>query len=58
MSRFHGLGAAQPLLRSIVMAASVSAAGPIVSLLRVMTLRDAEAITLEAGKVPSLRRRR
>jgi twitching motility protein PilT len=29
----------------------------IVSLLRVMTLRDAEAITLEAGKVPSLRRR-
>ena len=27
------------------------------SLLRVMTLRDAEAITLEAGKVPSLRRR-
>ncbi len=29
----------------------------IVSLLRVMTLRDAEAITLEAGCVPSLRRR-
>jgi twitching motility protein PilT len=29
----------------------------IVSLLRVMTLRDAEAITLEAGKVPNLRRR-
>jgi twitching motility protein PilT len=29
----------------------------IVSLLRVMTLRDAEAITLEAGKVPTLRRR-
>jgi twitching motility protein PilT len=29
----------------------------IVSLLRVMTLRDAEAITLEGGKVPSLRRR-
>ncbi len=29
----------------------------IVSLLRVMTLRDAEAMTLEAGKVPSLRRR-
>ena len=29
----------------------------IVSLLRVMTLRDAEAITLEAGRVPSLRRR-
>src|SRR5688572_28331403 len=29
----------------------------IVSLLRVMTLRDAEAITLEADKVPSLRRR-
>ncbi|MBS1121084.1 MAG: type pili twitching motility protein PilT [Deltaproteobacteria bacterium] len=27
------------------------------SLLRVMTLRDAEAILLEAGKVPSLRRR-
>ncbi len=27
------------------------------SLLRVMTLRDAEAIMLEAGKVPSLRRR-
>ena len=27
------------------------------SLLRVMTLRDAEAIVLEAGKVPSLRRR-
>ena len=27
------------------------------SLLRVMTLRDAEAIILEAGKVPSLRRR-
>jgi twitching motility protein PilT len=29
----------------------------IVSLLRVMTLRDAEAITLEPGKVPTLRRR-
>jgi twitching motility protein PilT len=29
----------------------------IVSLLRVMTYRDAEAITLEVGKVPSLRRR-
>jgi len=29
----------------------------VVSLLRVMTLRDAEAITLEAGRVPSLRRR-
>jgi twitching motility protein PilT len=29
----------------------------IVSLLRVMTLRDAEAITLEGGKIPSLRRR-
>ena len=29
----------------------------IVSLLRVMTLRDAEAITLEVGKVPALRRR-
>ncbi len=29
----------------------------IVSLLRVMTLRDADAITLESGKVPSLRRR-
>ncbi|HUJ57102.1 MAG TPA: PilT/PilU family type 4a pilus ATPase [Kofleriaceae bacterium] len=29
----------------------------IVSLLRVMTLRDAEGITLEAGKVPTLRRR-
>jgi twitching motility protein PilT len=29
----------------------------IVSLLRVMTLRDADAITLEAGRVPSLRRR-
>ncbi|MEO8841346.1 MAG: PilT/PilU family type 4a pilus ATPase [Kofleriaceae bacterium] len=29
----------------------------IVSLIRVMTLRDAEAITLEAGRVPSLRRR-
>lgn len=29
----------------------------IVSLLRVMTLRDAEAITMEAGRVPSLRRR-
>src|SRR5215813_8642469 len=27
------------------------------SLLRVMTLRDAEAIVLEAGKVPCLRRR-
>ena len=27
------------------------------SLLRVMTLRDAEAITLEAGRVPNLRRR-
>ena len=27
------------------------------SLLRVMTLRDAEAIVLETGKVPSLRRR-
>jgi twitching motility protein PilT len=29
----------------------------IVSLLRVMTLRDAEAISLEPGKVPTLRRR-
>ncbi len=29
----------------------------ILSLLRVMTLRDAEAIILEAGKIPSLRRR-
>jgi twitching motility protein PilT len=29
----------------------------IVSLLRVMTLRDADAITLEAGRIPSLRRR-
>src|SRR5258706_14221922 len=29
----------------------------IVSLLRVMTYRDAEAITLEVGKVPALRRR-
>src|SRR5258706_165947 len=29
----------------------------IVSLLRVMTLRDAEAMTLEAGKIPNLRRR-
>ncbi len=29
----------------------------IVSLLRVMTLRDADAITLEGGKIPSLRRR-
>jgi twitching motility protein PilT len=29
----------------------------IVSLLRVMTLRDADSITLEGGKVPSLRRR-
>ncbi|MDQ3367308.1 MAG: hypothetical protein M3680_17940, partial [Myxococcota bacterium] len=27
------------------------------ALLRVMTLRDAEAIVLEAGKVPTLRRR-
>ena len=27
------------------------------SLLRVMTLREAEAIVLEPGKVPSLRRR-
>src|SRR5690349_13711362 len=35
----------------------VVAMSAIVSLLRVMTLRDAEAITLEAGKVPSLRRR-
>jgi hypothetical protein len=29
----------------------------IVSLLRVMSLRDAEALTLEANKVPNLRRR-
>jgi len=29
----------------------------VVSLLRVMTLRDADAITLEAGRIPSLRRR-
>ena len=35
----------------------VCAMSAIVSLLRVMTLRDAEAITLEAGKVPALRRR-
>ena len=35
----------------------VAGMSAIVSLLRVMTLRDAEAITLEIGKVPSLRRR-
>jgi twitching motility protein PilT len=35
----------------------VDAMSAIVSLLRVMTLRDAEAITLEGGKIPSLRRR-
>ena len=35
----------------------VGAMSAIVSLLRVMTLRDAEAITLETGKVPTLRRR-
>jgi twitching motility protein PilT len=35
----------------------VLAMSAIPSLLRVMTLRDAEAIILEAGKVPSLRRR-
>src|SRR5690242_9572840 len=29
----------------------------IASMLRVMTLRDAEAIVMEAGKVPSMRRR-
>src|SRR5262245_57517395 len=34
-----------------------SAMSAIQSLLRVMTLRDAEAIILEADKVPSLRRR-
>ena len=35
----------------------LSGMSAIQSLLRVMTLRDAEAIVLEAGKVPSLRRR-
>ena len=40
--------------RNCWMLAAVSA---IQSLLRVMTLRDAEAILLETGKVPSLRRR-
>ncbi len=35
----------------------VSLMSAIQSLFRVMTLRDAEAIVLEAGKVPSLRRR-
>ncbi len=35
----------------------VGAMSAIVSLLRVMTLRDADSITLEGGKVPSLRRR-
>jgi twitching motility protein PilT len=45
-----GCTMAQALLRSTAMSA-------IQSLLRVMTLRDAEAIILEAGKVPSLRRR-
>ncbi len=37
--------------------AIVTTMSAIVSLLRVMTLRDAEAITLEVGKVPALRRR-
>ncbi len=35
----------------------VSRVSAIVSLLRVMSLRDAEALSLEANKVPSLRRR-
>jgi twitching motility protein PilT len=35
----------------------VAGMSAIVSLLRVMTLRDAEAINLEVGKVPALRRR-
>src|SRR5215208_814928 len=46
----RGLSAARALLQWQAMSA-------IVSLLKVMTLRDAEAITLEVGKVPSLRRR-
>jgi len=37
--------------------AIVTAMSAIVSLLRVMTLRDADAITLEGGKIPALRRR-
>ena len=48
--RFHALGVARRLLRRLAMSA-------IQSLMRVMTLRDAEAIILEADKVPSLRRR-
>ena len=47
---FSVLGVARPLLEAGTMSA-------IPSLLRVMTLRDAEAIILEAGKIPSLRRR-
>src|SRR5512140_2194302 len=37
--------------------AAVPAMSAIQSLLRVMMLRDAEAMVLEAGKAPSLRRR-
>jgi twitching motility protein PilT len=49
-ARLRALGVARRLLQPLAMSA-------IPSLLRVMTLRDAEAIILEAGKVPSLRRR-
>jgi len=48
--RFRELGVARRLLGRLGMSA-------IQSLMRVMTLRDAEAIILEADKVPSLRRR-
>jgi hypothetical protein len=48
--QIRALGVARRLLHRLAMSA-------IPSLLRVMTLRDAEAIILEASKVPSLRRR-
>ena len=46
------------IARGVVLADTSPAMSAIQSLLRVMTLRDAEAIILEADKVPSLRRRR
>ena len=50
VTHFHALARARSLLLKRFMSA-------IVSLLRVMTLRDAEAIVLEPGKSPVLRRR-
>jgi len=54
------LGAARAVKHVVTRARGLlwfAAMSAIISLLRVMSLRDAEALTLEANKVPSLRRR-